>query len=207
MFAEISSRLRQGNNPSDRSSKIMESFKTNSILSGTARDDIESFIDTQLSKDLADYAGGSDGFYDFVTDKDKRNEFFRDQAQRYYKGDKTGDPMARLLNALYGRGDIESIDRVADVLAERLRPRVSKIQAERDLLQAKESLPKPPEPVTLDKSANITQAGQDIRKRRGASLLSSIYAGETGNVSGRNNKSNGYQRESMLGQQKDLLGV
>ena len=189
-----------------RADKIFENFKANSILSGTARDDIEAFVDTRLKRDLSDYAGGEAGFYEFVTNKGARNEFFRGQAKEYFSKDKTGDPMARLLNALYDRGDMEGIDRVADVVAERLRPRVAKLQAERNLLEMNQDIPEPPKPVTLDKSANITQAGQDIRKRRGASLLSSIRAGETGNVSGRSSSSN-YQRESMLGQQNDVLGV
>jgi len=187
--------------------EYLEKLNITSLAGGVNRDDIENFLTRDLTRPLMDYVGGESGYYEFVTNREFRETYFQDLAKKYYDKDKTGDPMARVLNTLYDRGETEAINRMADVIAERLRPKATERQTQRDLENLLENQNQPPQPVNIDPSANVTQGGQDIRKRRGASLLSSIRAGETGEMSGRPRDNMVKEAKGLLGTTKDALGT
>ena len=161
------------------------------------------------TKSLQDYAGGESNVGNFVTDKASRNTYFRDLAKNYHDKDKTGDPVALVLNQLYGRGDMDGVDRMGDIIAEQLRPQHERGQAMKslkDLLSNNASGGSTRVGSQIaDNSLLVGNAGTAQNKRKGVSGLTSIRAGETGTVSGR--KAQSIVGKGLLGSVNEVLGI
>lgn len=174
---------------------------------GTSRDEAEGLVG-QAGRELSAYTGGETSVKKFVEEKSFRNQYFVDLARRYNEKDKTGDPVARALNQFYQAGDMEAIHRVADVIAERLRPGLEQGKAKSRLLDITKSKPvqlgQPGGTATTDKvGAAVTTYFKN--RRRGVNYGTSVKAGETGGVSGR--RSGGPLLDTVESKPEDVLGT